>query len=105
MEVSFTEEDLKSSQQLLKLVSDRPTPSDQIQDFVKSHRPQAWLQESHTGWTALHYAALRNDLKLVDVLFKRANAKWELVDNTGCVGPLLLRDPWYAFGIWADKAS
>lgn len=86
---SATEDPIEALQrtgaQLLALISDLPTEAARIKSFVKEYDAQAWLQDPRTGWTALHYAALRNDWPLAEFLIRRANAKWEIVDHTGAV--------------------
>lgn len=84
-EGTFSEADLKSALQLLQLMADQPTPASQIEEFIKTYQPQGWVQDPQTGWTALHYAALRNDLAVATLLLQRTNARWEIVDNTGSV--------------------
>jgi hypothetical protein len=76
-EPTLNESILECAQQLLQLLADgRPTQGI-LQLLANQPRLPLWVQEEETGWSVLHFSALREDPSLVQA-FIDAGAVWNL---------------------------
>jgi protein arginine N-methyltransferase 2 len=77
MEPALNESMLTDARHLLQLLTDgRPTQSILQYLATKPNLP-LWVQEEETGWSVLHFAALREDPSLIQA-FIDAGAVWNL---------------------------
>ncbi|KAL7413701.1 S-adenosyl-L-methionine-dependent methyltransferase [Mrakia frigida] len=74
------EEELTQAGTALLNASQKGTSEDVLKLLKEADAP-AWYQDE-LGWTAMHYAAEREDLEMVKVLLKNGGV-WNAVDNLG----------------------
>ncbi|GAA6017798.1 hypothetical protein JCM10207_000505 [Rhodosporidiobolus poonsookiae] len=54
-----------------------------VRTLVEQEHVECWVQDQQ-GWTALHAAAYTGNVSHVQLLLRKGNAVWSIVDNLGC---------------------
>jgi protein arginine N-methyltransferase 2 len=79
-EPTLNESILAGARHLLQLLADGRPAQSILQLLANQPKLPLWVQEEETGWSFLHFAALREDLSLIQA-FIDAGAVWNLGDS------------------------